>query len=78
MKKKRRLKKSQARLTIDEHGFSSLEIPNQGDEEFVPDYVYFLTVIGILIKTEDSNFQKYIARKGNQLFKDCLNQGIVN
>ncbi|MCK5616392.1 hypothetical protein KAR91_81775 [Candidatus Pacearchaeota archaeon] len=67
-----RLKKNDVRLTMDRHGFLRLEIPKQGDEENVPDYVYFLTVIGILIKTEDARFKKYVSRRGNEIFKDAL------
>ncbi len=67
-----RLKKKQVRLTLDKYGFCSLEIPKLKKEEIVPDYVLFLTTIGILIKTKDSKFQKYVDRRGNSLFKDAL------
>lgn len=67
-----RLKKTDVRLTMDRHGFLRLEIPNQEDGEIVPDYVYFLTIIGILIKTEDARFKKYVSRRGNEIFEDAL------
>ena len=60
----------QAALVLDETGFHELYIPNQDDDDIVPDYVSFLTIISLLLKKNDENFQKYMAKRWNEIVEE--------
>lgn len=64
------LNNKQAALILHEDGEQKLYLPPIKEDDIIPHTVSFLTTIAVLLKTEDKRFQRYMAKRWNEIVKE--------
>jgi len=62
------LKNNQGALVLGDDGMIELHLPKKDDP--VPDFVTPLTIISILLKTNDEDFRKYVLSRWDEIVKN--------